>query len=254
MASGVTAWLDRALQRRLLARWTRLADAAGSMDIAEMRRQRGRAAALKRQVDRVILEADRRLATPATGEGPARPLGADWVWRPGPWAAPLPRSGIAAVPQKAELCRGVTLYHDAAQAEVTLRQLRATSLGDPAPFALAIDALAFEGSFLSLAIELPETALAGLRNRHVISATLKVAMERRLEAYARLNIRHGPNQEQVVRAFDPGTAEVEFDLAHTRMNERRVEALWLDLIFDSPAMNRIAIGDVTVSRRPRAGL
>ncbi len=251
MALGMTTLLDRIAQRRALARWARLDAMTGTMNIGEVSRQRGRAASLRRQLDRVIEAADRRLAG---GAALPRPAGADWVWRPGPWTTPLAVPGIAAVPGRAELSAGVTLYHDGPQAEVTLRQTRALGADDPAPFALVIDALAFDGSFLSLAIDLPPAAVQGLRSRHVIRATLRVAMERRVEAFARLNIRHGPNTEQVVRAFDPGTAEVEFDLAHTKMNERRVEALWLDLIFDAPAMNRIAIAELTLCRQPRAEL
>jgi len=45
---------------------------------------------------------------------------------------------------------------------------------------------------------------------------------------------------------------VEFDLAHTEINEKRLEGMWIDLIFDGPAMNEINLRDVTFSRRPRA--
>ena len=47
---------------------------------------------------------------------------------------------------------------------------------------------------------------------------------------------------------------VEFDLAYTKMNEKRVEKMWIDLIFEGPEMNQITFRDVTVSRRPRADL
>ena len=45
---------------------------------------------------------------------------------------------------------------------------------------------------------------------------------------------------------------VEFDLAYSNMNERRVEAAWIDLIFEGPEMNQIVLRDLTFSRRPRA--
>jgi hypothetical protein len=44
----------------------------------------------------------------------------------------------------------------------------------------------------------------------------------------------------------------EFDLAYSKLNEKRVEKLWLDLIIDRPAMNRILFKDVTFARYPRA--
>ena len=47
---------------------------------------------------------------------------------------------------------------------------------------------------------------------------------------------------------------MEFDLAYTKINEKRVEKLWVDLIFEGPEMNQIILRDVTVTRRPRAEL
>ena len=49
---------------------------------------------------------------------------------------------------------------------------------------------------------------------------------------------------------DQGLAE--FDLAFTKIRERRVTKAWLDLILEGPAMNRIAIRDLVVLRAPRA--
>ncbi len=77
-----------------------------------------------------------------------------------------------------------------------------------------------------------------------------------MEIFVRLNIRHGPNTEQIVRELPRGQSEVfaEFDLAHSGMNEKRLERIWVDLIFDRPEMNRITLRDLTFSRRPRAEL
>ena len=47
---------------------------------------------------------------------------------------------------------------------------------------------------------------------------------------------------------------VDFDLAYTKINEKRVEKAWVDLIFEGPEMNQIVIRDLTLSRRPRAEL
>jgi hypothetical protein len=45
---------------------------------------------------------------------------------------------------------------------------------------------------------------------------------------------------------------VEFDLAYSNLNEKRVEKMWIDLIFEGPEMNQVVLRDVTFSRRPRA--
>ena len=50
------------------------------------------------------------------------------------------------------------------------------------------------------------------------------------------------------------TVMVEFDLAYTKLNEKRVEAMWIDLIFEGPEMNQVTIRDITFSRHPRAEL
>ncbi|MDX5401755.1 MAG: DUF6478 family protein, partial [Rhodobacterales bacterium] len=83
-----------------------------------------------------------------------------------------------------------------------------------------------------------------------------VEMEKPLEIFARLNIRHGPNTEQIVRELPLHEEDimVEFDLAYSSMNEKRVEKAWVDLIFEGPEMNQVILRDLTFSRRPRAEL
>ena len=54
--------------------------------------------------------------------------------------------------------------------------------------------------------------------------------------------------------LDDGKVVVEFDLAYKNLNERRVESMWVDLIFEGPEMNQVALRDVTFSRNPRADL
>lgn len=82
-----------------------------------------------------------------------------------------------------------------------------------------------------------------------------VDLEKPIEIFARLNVKHGPNLEQLVREIPlegEGGAYVDFDLAYTKLNEKRVEKLWIDLIFEGPEMNQIVLRDLTLSRRPRA--
>lgn len=257
MANPLNRLIERFLHRRTLRRWGRLADAAASMNLDALRHARGRAWSLRRRIDRVIHEADYRLALPVIGSNAMRrPVGSDWAWRPTLWRGAIPVPGQASVPGRAEICEGTTLFHDCRRSELTLRQIRNTREVDLAPFGMRLDVFRFDGSFLSLALDLPPEAVEGLRQRHLIQLEAVVEMEKPLEIFARLNIRHGPNVEQVVREL-PLVAEevkVEFDLAYTRMKEKRVEKLWIDLIFEGPEMNQIILRDVIVSRRPRAGL
>ena len=46
----------------------------------------------------------------------------------------------------------------------------------------------------------------------------------------------------------------EFDLAYSNINEKRVEKIWIDLIFDNPGMNQVLLRDLTLTRAPRADI
>lgn len=257
MARGISALLETLLHRRSVRRWAKAGAGATEADLDTLRLWRGRARNLRRALDQVIHEAEHRLALPVIGTNAMRkPMGTDWSWRPMLWRGPLPVPGMASVPTKALICDGATIFHDCRKTELTVRQIRNTRDSDLAPFAFRMDLFQFDGSFLSLVLDLPEEAARGLRLRHLIRLDLIVEMERPLEIFARLNIKHGPNVEQIVREVPAGASEtmVEFDLAYSKMNEKRVEKLWVDLIFESPEMNEVTLRDVTLSRRPRADL
>jgi hypothetical protein len=112
----------------------------------------------------------------------------------------------------------------------------------------------FDGSFVSFVHDLPPEAIAGLTLNHFIAVDIRAEREQPIEVYARLNVQHGPNVEQMVRQVDfkGDGGRAEFDLAYTKINERRIEKAWLDLILEGPEMTRIAIWDVVVMRAPRA--
>lgn len=257
MSGRLGDFFDRLLQRRVQRRWSALAESAQTLDLDDLRGLRGRARNLRRQIDRVIHEAEHRLALPVIGSNAMRrPLGTDWAWRPMLWKGPIPIPGFSSVPGRALVCDGATVFHDCRRSELTVRQIRNTREADLAPFGFRMDVFQFDGSFLSLVIDLPPEAAQGLKLRHLIRFDVIVEMEKPLEIFARLNIKHGPNVEQIVRELPIGDEEVmvEFDLAYTKVNEKRVERLWVDLIFEGPEMNQIILRDVTLSRRPRAEL
>ena len=257
MAGRISGFIETLLHRRSLRRWMTAGSRVEEVDLATLRRWRGRARALRRNLDVVIHEADHRLALPVIGSNVMRmPMGTDWWWRPMLWKGPIAVPGIASVPGKAQVCDGTTIFHDCRRTELTVRQIRNTREADIAPFGFRMDMFRFDGSFLSLVLDLPEEAARGLKLRHLVRLDVIVEMEKPLEIFARLNIKHGPNVEQIVRELPLNEPEVmvEFDLAYTRINEKRVERLWVDLIFEGPEMNQVILRDVTFSRRPRAEL
>ena len=249
--------IERILKRRTLRFWQETAEAAPSAHLDELRSMRSAARALRRNLDRVIHVAEHRLALPVIGSNVLRkPLGTDWSWRPDLWKGPIPLPGFASVQARAQICEGAVIFHDCRRSELTVRQIRNTRDLDIAPFGFRMDVFRFDGSFLSLVLELPEESARGLKLRHVIRMDVIVEMEKPLEIFARLNIKHGPNVEQIVRELPLNAAEVavEFDLGYTKINEKRVEKIWVDLIFEGPEMNQIILRDVTLTRRPRADL
>lgn len=251
---GAVAWI---IDRRILRRWRRLARAADTAELSALRNQLDSATTLRQVLNRMIFVADSRLALPRIGSASfPRPPGTDWAWRPRLWRGPLAQRGMAGVESKTPVGDEVTVFHDCRITELTVRQLRNSRDSDLAPFGLQLDVFRFDGSFLSLVVEMPEESCAGLKKRHLIRLDIQVETEKPLEIFARLNIRHGPNTEQLVRELPLHETEVfvEFDLAYSNLNEKRAERMWLDLIFDKPQMNQITLRDLTLSRYPRAAM
>jgi hypothetical protein len=255
MARHDGSLLDKVFHTGVLQRWGRAARMAWDTDLAQLRQQRHRARQLKTHLDQLVHTAEERLALPLGSSTSFRkPHNADWAWRPELWRGPLPVPGIASVTNKSMLGDEVTMFHDCAYSELTLRQLRNFREEDLAPYGLRMDVFQFDGSYLSLVVDLPTKAVQGLKRSHLIRMETIVEMEKPLEMFARLNVKHGPNTEQIVREIPLGAADahVEFDLAYSNLNEKRVDNAWVDLIFEGPQMNQVTVRDLTFSRRPRA--
>lgn len=257
MARQRGALLDWLTGTVALRRWRALVRRAPAMPLPELRAARRRARDLRDALNELIAAADHRLTLPTIGsEAMLAPHGTDWTWRPALWRAPLAVPGRSSVPSRTMLGDELTLFHDCRHSELTLRQLRNRRESDLAPFGLRMDVFAFDGSFLSLALDLPPEAMLGLSRRHLVRLETIVEMEKPLEIFARLNVRHGPNTEQLVRELPlhDDKVTVEFDLAYSRLNEKRVEHGWVDLIFENPQLSQVVLRDLTFSRRPRAEL
>lgn len=249
--------MDRLLHGRALRKWRRAARQSGETGLSDLRAQRNQARQIRAHLDRLIHVADGRLALPRIGSSFfPKPHGTDWSWRPELWRGPVPVPGLSSVPTKSMLGGEVTLFHDCEFSELTLRQLRNLHEDDLAPYRLRMDVFKFAGSFLSLVVDLPNAATQQLTRAHLFRVNTIIEAEKPLEIFARLNIKHGPNTEQVVRELPLHEKDVmvEFDLAYTRLNEKRIERIWLDLIFEAPDMNQVVLRDLTFARHRRAAI
>jgi hypothetical protein len=236
--------LDPAAKDQRLLRRLRAAG-EGPLSDAELTRARD----LRSIIDTALATDAARRAEAVLPDLTHLPPHRDWTWRPALWRAPVLPLAWAAPTGETPLSPDTTLFHDCPLGEIAARQTR----GDGPPFALALDVYAFRGSYLSLAITLPEPARDNLRRRHVIRLDTRLGAERPVTAYARLNIQRGSTPTTIVRELARGERTfVDFDLAALRIDVSRAERLWLDLIFDAPAANGILLEDLILTRTPRA--
>lgn len=257
MLDRLRALIDEYRHKRQLRRWSGGGERAKKMPLSDLRELRRRSNQVRRRIDAINHVAVSRLTLPVIGSNAIRkPPRTEWAYRPEAWAGPVYPSGVAAVKSKQKIGSEVTIFHDCNQTELSFRQVRNTNEDDFAPFGLRMDVFNFTGSFLSLALEMPREAVRGLRRSHLLRLDMIVESERPQEMFARLNLRHGPNTEQVVRELDMGARNiwVEFDLYYTQYDEARGDSMWIDLIFEGPSMNQVTIRDVTLIRRPRASI
>ncbi len=253
----IKKFFDERRSKRNLRWWDRQSKQAETINLYDLRELRAKARQVRNRANKVNHIASARLTLPVIGsKAIKKPQGTEWSHRPEAWAGPVSPTGMSSVVNKARIGTELALFHDCTTSEMTLRQVRNDREEDLAPFGIQLDVFNFDGSFLSLAVEMPQEAVAGLKKEHIIRLALIVDSERPQEMFARLNLRHGPNTEQIVRELDLSTREfyVEFDLFYTNFKEARAESLWLDLIFESPSMNQITIRDVSVIRRRRANI
>lgn len=249
--------LGRLFHKGALARWRAAAKRADKTDLVALRAQRYQARQLKSALQDLCHQADDRLAVPQIGSDTfVRPVGTDWSWRPAVWRLRLDKPGCAPVHDKTKIGHEIGIFHDCSLSEITVRQIRNIRDIDVSSFGLQLEVFHFDGNYLSVVVDLPKESCAGLRKHHVIALSAMVEVEQPIGIFARLNLRHGPNTEQILLTLPQGGAQstVAFDLAYTQLNEQRAERIWIDLMFDNPAMNRITLRDLTLCRYPRAQL
>lgn len=177
-----------------------------------------------------------------------------WVWRPDLWATQSKLPGLSGADSGSRLGPHVALFHDCPLRDITLRQSPATAPDAPSPFQVALDVLRFDGSYLSLALELPEQTARSLTKSHILTLNIDLVAEHPLDIFARINLQSGPNVEKIVQDLTQGPAahNLTFDLAYVPLAPAGVSKAWLDLIFDGPAFNQVVLRDLVVRRAPRA--
>lgn len=186
---------------------------------------------------------------------PDAPFGTDWLWQPDISHQAISPSEFAHCPKRQNIGDSAVLFHDCEAQEITARQMR-DDADDRTDFGLQFEIGTFDGSFLSLACDLPDAAQQDLKKRHVFRFEADLDCPQGILIYARLNAKHGPNVEKILQHMGAGSDHIsaEFDLAYTQLNIGRLEKIWLDLIFEDPAGKIFTLRNIKLSRRPRAEL
>lgn len=257
MAINPDGTIGQFLHKRTLTRWLDAASNASDAELATLRAQRQQARQLRSPLQELTRIADIRLALPRIGSNTfARPAGTDWAWRPQQWRGALSERGIAPVRNKDRLGHDLTVFHDCPVGEIAISQIRNTRDDDLAAYGISLEVFSFTGNFVSLVLDVPKGVCEGLRKQHLIQLAVTLDRESPVKAFARLNVKHGPNTETVLETLPDDQTEtvVEFDLGHSQLNEKRVGQMWIDLMFENPYMNRITLRDLNICRFPRAEL
>lgn len=238
-----------------LKRWQKALRTPEDLPAAELKHMNAEIRGMRDKLDFMAAKSRSALVARASqSDGIERPDQCDWATRPAPWREEMRPRGIVGLTSPQPLPGGATVFHDSTHADLSLRQERAPAWATGAQFGLVLEVYRSDGSFVSIVQDLPPEALVGLTRNHFISVKLVADREQPVEIYARLNIQHGPNVEQMVRQveFEGTQGQAEFDLAYSKINEKRLEKAWLDLIVEGPKMTRIALWDMVMLRAPRA--
>ncbi len=224
-----------------------------SADLAQKQNEAEDYARRLMHISQIAKDTLRRKARNLPAADQAMPEIAYWVYRPDAFVMPLDCTAAVAIQSPHDLMGGLKIFHDCAHPEIILRQHSET---DSAVYGLSLEVFRFDGSFLSMALDLPRDHAASVRLADIIRVSLEMQMDYPIDLYARLNVIHGPNSEQMVRKmeWDQGRICAEFDMAYSKVNDKRIEKIWIDLIFERPSMNLLKMDDFLVLRLARAEL
>ena len=245
--SGKLSVLDQLRLRRMRGFWQRKLK-AGGIDTT-LRQEAGRLRRILETVEQAGLAVDAPPSDPSKG----LPGGTLWAIRPEPWDKPLRLEHGRAATNGDQIAGGVTLYFEAKEAKVFLRQSLSPQDSESA-FALSLDIAEFDGEYVSLALGLPKDEIPNVQRTDLIRLDLSYGSTVPINAVARANIKIGPNIERITREIDRTRANpaVEFDLHYAELEAQEISDVWVDLIFERPSSNVITVNDLRLSRRPRA--
>lgn len=257
MSGFVTGPIGAYFHKRNLRRWEKAAELAEDVNLDALKDLRQKARAVAQRVNTITHIAEMRLTKPAIGSNAMKlPPSTDVARRAEVWSGPISPVGRAPALNNAKIGAELVMFHDCKNAAVSARQVRNHRPEHLAAFGLQIDVFDFDGSFLSLVLRASDDLVKNLTKSHILRLTLRAESERDLEMSARLNLKNGPNTEQVDKPFSINgeTIVLEFDMAYVPFKEGKAEHIWFDFFFQNPMMNQVVFRDLILSRHKRAEL
>ena len=176
-----------------------------------------------------------------------------WSFQPSPWGSAIPLIAQENAGRQSTIGTGCTLFHDARQARVAWLQLPASPPDRRCPFSFEIHAPGFDGSYLSLAIAIPERFCRSIDRKSIISIELHALGTAELPASLRMNAKRGPNTYenwQPIKLLGP-VQIVEFDMSNFGINPASAYNMWLDFMVTQSGSWQLAINALSMSHRHR---
>ncbi len=171
-----------------------------------------------------------------------------WGYTPALWQHNFDSETVGNILTGTEIAPRVTLHHDAESVDMRIAPVENSA-------ALSFDIREFSGGFLSLAFGFPESDAKAIQRHDLIRIAIQSEAAEQFKAYARLNLKHGPNNEQIVRMIDIGQdGFAEFDIFYTEFEPTRASDAWIDLIINEPQGKSFTLKQVVILRRVRATL
>ena len=256
---GWQGWRSRRGRQSAGRQWAALANSAMQGRRAPDPDLRDEALALHADLRRFLQHSD---ASPSRARDDlqllALPPGTDWRWRPMTLRGRIVPAALVAPENGQRFSDEVVLWHDCGHRAAILRQVRNRQGTDLAHYGLSLEVMGFSGGYLSLSLDLPDAMQEDLGRDHVLRVDAQLSAERAMTVYGRINIAQGPDTASKLRQLDHpiegrnNPRVVEFDLAYADLAGRPADKVWLDLIFEAPAMNAVTLTDLVMSRHPRA--
>ena len=173
---------------------------------------------------------------------------------PAVWRIPLAPGECRSAANGSAIGAGVNLYFDGSETLVSWRQKVIAERQEVPGYALVVESGDFDGSYISVAIEVPNRLLRTVTRNSIVRLEMKFRSDRPIDGKFRLNLRRGPNIFAIWQPFDSnvGGQQIDFDLADSGTDPTKTEAMWLDLVVSVSRAPQIELADVRISHRFRA--